>query len=197
MKRATLTIICLCLLSCGISSQKYFPDHAFHEDPTLNKAYTSWYSGQLKALGEPSLWELSQESKQQVYRFLWLRTFDQPVAIRVEFLPDESSILTVKIADGVGGGPPGKLIENLRKEISRDKTRAFLDDLEGLKYWDLPSMDPKPGGSDGARWVIEAAKGGRYKIVDRWSPKDGPVRDLGLYLVTKIAELHIPRNDVY
>ncbi|HXQ97339.1 MAG TPA: hypothetical protein VN774_02765, partial [Candidatus Limnocylindrales bacterium] len=101
MKRATLTLLCLCLLSCGIHAQKYFPDRVFHEDSTLNKALDSWYSGQLKALKEPSLWELSQKSKQQVYRFLWLRTFDHPVAIRVEILPDGSSILTVRMADGV------------------------------------------------------------------------------------------------
>ncbi len=45
--------------------------------------------------------------------------------------------------------------------------------------WTLPARDPTCI-ADGVTWVLEAAKDGRYKLVDRQSPEEGPIRELGL-----------------
>lgn len=36
---------------------------------------------------------------------------------------------------------------------------------------------------DGARWIIETAGPGGYRFIDRQSPDNGPVREVGLVLL--------------
>lgn len=153
----------------------------------------------IKALEEPSLWELSQKSQQEVYRFLWLRSFLHPIAIRVEVQPDGSGTLTVKETDGAGGYGPGKLIQNRTSIIPKDRLESFLGIVDRLKYWDLPTKpNSRVLGLDGAQWIIEATKTGRYKIVDRWSePKDEPIHEIGTLLMNQLAKLQLPRKDTY
>lgn len=63
-----------------------------------------------------------------------------------------------------------------------------------MQFWSL-GLDDKAG-DDGAQWIIEGVKDGKYHLVDRWSPKDGQVRELGLMLLD-MANLKIPAKDVY
>jgi hypothetical protein len=199
MKRAFFGLVCFWLLSGSVSAQRYFPDHAFSTDDSANQFKIDWYSKNLKALEEPSLWELSQESKQQVYRFLWLRTFHHPVAVRIEFQSDGSASVTVKVTDGAGGYAPGNLVENRANQFSRIRVKWFLDRVDELKYWNLPTEEAKNGviDLDGAQWILEATRNGHYKIVDRWSPKDGPIRELGLDLMINLADLPLLYKEVY
>jgi hypothetical protein len=155
-----------------------------------------WYSGQLNALQEPSLWELSRTSNAEAYRFLWLRTFHHPVAIRLSVQADGSGSLTVKVADGRGGYAPGKLIENRTLQLSKEHVRWFLDRVGELKYWEL-TADTGPGGDDGAEWILEGAQNHRYRIVQRWSPTRGPIRTLGSIMLFEMANLKIPRDEIY
>jgi hypothetical protein len=197
MKRVLTILACVTLLSTSVSAQQYFPKHTFYDDDKSDQGTVSWYSGQLKALEEPSLWELSQTSKQQTYRFLWLRTFHHPIAVRFEVQPDGSGILTVKVADGTGGYAPGKLIENRTKHFTKDQTKFFLKDVEDLKYWTLTAKEPRRISVDGAQWIIEATRNGQYKIVERWSPENGPIRTLGLELLIDLADLPLLYKEVY
>ncbi|HTC43957.1 MAG TPA: hypothetical protein VK696_02810 [Steroidobacteraceae bacterium] len=32
---------------------------------------------------------------------------------------------------------------------------------------------------DGSQWIVEVRDGNRYHYVDRWSPQDGPVPEIG------------------
>ncbi len=53
-----------------------------------------------------------------------------------------------------------------------------------MRFWQLPTEETAGViGMDGARWIVEGVKAGRYHLVDRWSPKDGAVREFGLLLV--------------
>ena len=38
----------------------------------------------LQLLGEPCLFQLRSDPKAEVYRFLWMRTFNPPVSVRLE-----------------------------------------------------------------------------------------------------------------
>jgi hypothetical protein len=39
-------------------------------------------------------------------------------------------------------------------------------------------------GTDGARWIIEAVEPSTgYTYINRWTPRDGPVREVGLHLL--------------
>jgi len=151
----------------------------------------------LEALQEPSLWMLSQTQKEQSYRFLWLRTFHQPVAIRVDVQADGSSLLTIKITNGAGGYKPGHLVQSDKSTLTKEQTEAFLRRIEGNKFWDLEGIEKSPGGFDGARWIIEGVKGGKYHVVTRWTPQDGPIRAIGLFMLRDLAKLKIPKEEMY
>jgi hypothetical protein len=178
------------------ANQPYFPPHALSEDQQRDDSLIAWYSKHLKALEEPSLWEFSKTSKTQTYRFVWLRTFHHPIAVRLNVKEDGTSLLTLKQTSGGGGYEPEKLTLNESRVISKDQTQWFLERIDTFKYWDIPSEEMY-GGCDGAQWVIEGVRDGKYKVIDRWSPKEGPVRTLGLIMVVGLAKMKIPSDEIY
>jgi len=178
-------------------AQQYFPKHALGSSHVEDQLKQNWYSSQLRALQEPSIFALKSMPRAECYRFLWLRTFHHPVAIRLEPKPDGTSVLTVKTADGAGGFRPGVLTENTSKILSREQTQLFLDRLKNLNFWSAPNPVRDQGGTDGSQWIIEGVKNGRYHIADRWSPAKGAVYELGMFLVFDLAQMDIPKNDIY
>lgn len=176
---------------------KFFPPGALSERKDVDQFVSDWYSKQLKGLEEPSLWELSKTLGTQAYRFLWLRTFHHPVAIRLEISADGTSRLTTKMASGAGGYDPGKLMQNDVTTLTKERTDWFLQVIEQNSFWKLPTRDETRMGFDGAQWIIEGVKDGSYHIVDRWSPERGEVRAIGLAMIKKLSKLHGDRRVVY
>ena len=75
MTRRGLLFTWLSLLLCSgglLSQTRYFPPKTFGDNPQEDRFVSRWYSQQLKALGEPSLFELSKNPGIETYRFLWL-----------------------------------------------------------------------------------------------------------------------------
>ncbi len=182
-----ILLVALILGSFTIAQVKYFPP----DFPA------KWYAKHLGALKEPSLWESSKMQKTQSYRFLWLRTFHHPIAIRIDVNIDGTSSLTTKMTSGAGGYDPGRLIQNETHILSREQTNWLLGQIEGHNFWKLPSIQETPGGADGAQWIIEGVRDGTYHVVDRWSPKDGQIRALGLFMVSELAKMKFAANEVY
>jgi hypothetical protein len=192
MKSAAATVVFLALLATSTCAQdvQYFPNLALGDTQQEHDFVAGWYSTELKALGEPSMLQLSK-ARAHAYRFLWLRARHNPVAIRLDVSEHGKSLLTVKVTNGRGGfGGPGLLIKNETRELSKEETEWFLDQVEKEQYWSLPTRDDSHDGCDGAVWVIEAAKDGSYKVVARWSPQKGPVRTLGLAMLRRLAHLN-------
>lgn len=202
MRRFSWSTLAFQFLVSGMAlCQQYFPDHAFDPRDNINNFSVYWYRSQLKALDEPSLWKLSkQSSRERVYRFLWLRSFHHPIVVRLNLNPDGSGTVTTKIASGAGGYDPGKLIVNRTRGLGTDDVKRFLSRVDKERYWDLPTKEQQTGnviGVDGAQWVIEAVRIGNYKIVDRWSPSKGPIKDLGLTMLRDLAQLKLPDQEIY
>jgi hypothetical protein len=201
MLKVNLVFLCMLAICESVAGQQYFPDHTFDERDKVEDFTVSWYSSQLKALKEDSLWQLSQESpKQQVYRFIWLRSFHRPVVVRLDVQPDGSGLLTTKVGSGAGGYGPGKLIVDRRKKMSKEVVDTLLAHVEEEQYWTLPTrekQDPNVVNLDGAQWVLEGVRNGAYKVVDRWSPKDGPIRDLGITMAIGLANMKLLYDEVY
>lgn len=105
-------------------------------------------------------------------------------------------MLTTKVTSGAGGYDPGGLIENSTGPISKKDVDHYLARFEAANYWTLPTSDPDSRGFDGSEWIIEAVRGGEYKLVVRWSPRRGPVRDLGLSTI-RLSDLKIPHQEIY
>jgi hypothetical protein len=47
------------------------------------------------------------------------------------------------------------------------------------------------------QWVIEGIDHGKYRLLDRWSPENGPVRELGLYFLRDLAHLRLNADEIY
>jgi hypothetical protein len=175
----------------------YFPPNAFcasHETEHCDR----WYAPHLIAMQEPSLWELSKKRSDEIYRFLWLRTFHRPVSARLEIKSDGSGDLVIKVLSGSGDYNPGHLIQNRKIKAERESVDHFLDLLGKAGFWSAPTEQEVDGvGCDGAQWIMEATKNGQYHVVDRWSPDDGPYRKAALFLAINLGGLNPRYNDVY
>jgi len=146
---------------------------------SLDSFRNEWYSKHLKAMDESSL--NSMAGSDETYRFLWLRTFHHPIAIRV-WRKGEERNMAFKELDGAGGYDPGKLIANLTRRLTTDEWDKFIKLLQQASYWQLPT-ESRNGGRDGAQWILEGKKDEQYHVVDRWSPEGGSYREACLYLL--------------
>jgi hypothetical protein len=180
-----------------MAQSQYFPPGALGDLPRSDQFLAEWYSKQLKALDEPSLWSLSKTRNEHSYRFLWLRTFHHPVAVRIDVNADGSSRLTTKMASGTGGYNPGQLVQSDKSALTKERTDWFLGKIEESKFWELAPVDNSRTGMDGAEWIIEGVKNGNYHIVSRWSPRDGPLRAIGLLMLHDFAKIEITEKETY
>jgi len=175
----------------------YFPAKIFSDDAQLDKFVRNWYGEQLSALKEPSLLALANDHTAQSYRFLWLRSFHHPVAVRLDVKADGSATLTTKKTSGAGGYKPGRLTLSTSTGLTKLQTDAFLKKVDAVRFWDLPSVPKEPNSPDGAEWIIEGVKNGQYHLAERQSPTDGAIFDLGRILAIHLARLKIPKREMY
>jgi hypothetical protein len=178
---------------------RYFPSKVFSSDDVqLDQFVSDWYSSKLKILEEPSLLEMAVNRDVETYRFLWLRTFHNPVAVRLEFAHDGSTVLFAKVATGTGGFPDKKphLLQNFSRPVSAEQAKSFQQLLEKVDFWALPTEDMHRG-EDGAEWIFEGVKQGTYHVVVRWTPEQGKFRELGMMLALGFADLRIPKEEIY
>jgi hypothetical protein len=196
--RIWLGVLVLLLSGAGsLAQSEYFPPGTLAADPSDQEFLSTWYTQQFDALQEPSLWALSKAQREQSYRFVWLRTFHHPVAIRIDLRADGTSRLTTKMTSGAGGYKPGHLVQNDKSTLTKAQTELFLKKIEGNKFWDLEGIEKSTPGNDGAQWIIEGVKNGKYHVVTRWTPRDGPIRAIGLFMLQDLAKLKIPNDEMY
>lgn len=208
---------CICYLTVAAETEKqagYFPASVFATDQDRNEFYQRWYGEPLAAMREPSLlgWgKRPGEEGLQVYRFLWLRSFDRPVAVRVQKERDGKARLFLKILDGHDGD--GKLDVEKTKLITDEEWLGLLKQIRASEFWAIATNeqhwyyneDGMIAGwrmNDGAQWVLEGSVGGSYHVVARQSPKDGEHRTSGKYrdlcmYILKLSDLDLDNERIY
>jgi hypothetical protein len=146
----------------------------------------------LRAMQEPSL-SCGKSTAESTYRFLWLRTFDHPISVRVE-VNGSTSVLHAVELDGAGGYTPGKVLKRVERALSPAEQEELMAKLNGIRFWGMKtSIDDQ--GVDGASWILEGVRDGRYHVVDRWSPESGDYREACLFFL-ELAGL-TPSNRIY
>jgi hypothetical protein len=166
-----------------LADDAYFPDKIFSQDrPDMHKFINDRYCKHLKVLKEPSIYQQKSAKNKTVIRFTLLRTFHNPICLRIVTNTDGSGTLYVKKSNGAGGYDPGELITNDKKVIEKQIVSTIISSIEDMDFWSLPST-MKTSGLDGSHWIIEYLSGGKYHLVDRWSPTSGSIRKLGLNLL--------------
>ena len=133
-----------------------------------------WYSHQLLALGEGDI----RNNETQTYRFSCFRSFHAPFSIRVDINTDGTGILTFSMCDRPISAYGGELIQHTTQNLSKAQVDSLLKSVNQNKFWDMPtSIDDL--GLDGSMWILEGVSNGNYHIVERWTPRDGEIYELG------------------
>ncbi|MEI8203128.1 MAG: tetratricopeptide repeat protein [Bacteroidota bacterium] len=151
-----------------------------------------FYSRQLFALKEPLIFNQTEKT---IYRFTWLRSFNNPVAIRVEKTNNDYTLYW-KQSSGTGGNNPGELTVNNSKQITREEWDYFISLLQSTDFWNMSTNLKGDLGSDGSYWIIEGIENNKYHVVERWSPRKNNFQKCGQYLI-ELTDLKIKGSDIY
>jgi hypothetical protein len=184
------------IFACGLttaawaakSAPVYFPKGIFSRVAEADRGRAVRYARYLQALREPSLYELKGNSKAVQFRFLCLRLFDRPFAIRVEALANGGGKVYFKVSDGTGGYRPGNLETIKTVKLTKTQMQSCLSKFIESGFWSLASQTANLDGYDRVPWVLEGVQNGKYNLVERQSPSRGSVRKLGLYLLKLSGE---------
>ena len=148
----------------------YWPPRTFESDAEEDAFRRNWYSAQLCAMGEAPL--SPSVAGQRRIRFLWLRSFDPGVSVRVDHSEGETKLVAVELS-GRGGLIPGEEARRITRDLSADKWSAIEQSLNASAFWNLPTSASESGiGFDGSQWIVEVAEPQRHHVVDRWSGRD-------------------------
>jgi len=171
-------------------SPGYFPRHLYETTVTCRPfgLETRWallsdfkaarYADHLDAAGEAPLFD----REGQVLRFTWLRFSHPPLVIRLETEADGSVRMIATELSGQGGGYPGEIARRIERRLSTLETIELGRVLEATRALEQPST-ACDFELQGAHWLLEAVGPDGYRFVERLSPRDGPVRQLGLHLI--------------
>jgi len=153
--------------------------------PVVSEFENQWYSEQLSAAAEPSLFEAAGNKARRAggaIRFVWLRSFHPPVIVRVEGVASPSSRLIAKQMSGAGGYKPGSISKQIDRKLLPAEAEMLRRTLLRTRIFDQPALDCSMG-MDGAQWIVEGIDRTGYHFVDRWTPQRGQVRETGLAML--------------
>ncbi|MCY1230808.1 hypothetical protein D9M72_432370 [compost metagenome] len=121
------------------------------------------------------------------YRFLWLRTFHHPIAIRATITGRQAILHAVEL-DGKGGYEPGQVLRQLRRSLSAEELQTLEHVVTASNLRQTPRVERLAVlGTDGAQWVLEISDRTGYRVLNRQSPTSGAIRDLGVHLLSLTA----------
>lgn len=159
-----------------------WPSQQVERKQTISDFEADWYPAYWRAAREPSLYAAARGSGGRLattYRFTWLPSFDPPVFVRVDEDADGAMRLTATQLKGYGGYGAGAPDRQVSRILSPDETGRIRTALASTRVFAEPQIGCDHL-TDGAMWIVEANQGGQYHYVNRHSPLDGPVRELGL-----------------
>ena len=165
---------------------QYFPSGTF------SASTEKWYGGRLCAMREEPL---ARSPADEAYRFLWLRSFHHPVSVRIEASSGTSALIAVEL-DGADGHEAGTAEVRAERSLSEQEWTTLMAAIGPATFWDMPTQNPTGFGEDGAQWIIEGYRHGRYHVVARWSPRSGPIRSAGEAFL-HAAHLSFPADEMY
>lgn len=151
----------------------------------LTRSEDEWFSGELAAFGEPSLYSRPRSTPRSI-RFTWLRSFHDPIVVRVDSDADRRWTMTARrrpAGHGFRQAPGVDRDQTLVRRLTSAETSTLQAAIDDMDLFAAPASGCRCF-LDGAQWIIEAADpqlGYRYRA--RQSPRQGLEHSLGLHLL--------------
>ncbi|PUZ19333.1 hypothetical protein GA0116948_1292 [Chitinophaga costaii] len=133
----------------------------FSQD-TTSGSYGSWTDDILFKLREPVLKKYT--GRGEFIRFIWLRSFENPIVIRVNKFTDTiyANIKEFDISSEQKG-----IIKDTIINLGAKDWNDFVGTLTKNGFWNNPSENPSDA-KDGVIWYLESSVGRHYKLVEGW-----------------------------
>jgi hypothetical protein len=156
----------------SLHDYKYFSFHEMYlPSGKMDSMWNSYLSYHLFAFNEnENILFQDKDTSKEKFRFLWLRTFNRPVMIKMEHSKNKT-LLTIKVTDGFGGYTSGLVKTTIIKEFNDTVFTKFNKILENTNFWQMKfSHKEDMNISDGSDWLYEANFKGKYQITECASP---------------------------
>lgn len=169
----------------GLSENCYFPSWYFINLPPnwesnfnvnyLNElensmSHIDYIKSRLEVMNEPCLYGLTIPDDLEIYRFTWLRSFQNPICIRIEKNKDNIQLF-LKITNGDRCVHPNKLIKSKKRNISILEWNYFKELLNLAEFDKLPKRKDYIM-CDGVNWILEHKTSTIYKVHETNIPSE-------------------------
>jgi hypothetical protein len=187
MKKLLFIILSIIFINSSEAQEiSYFPKTK--DGSGLDESKISWYSGKLKGMNEPVLY--NSKSKDAVYRFTWIR-YGPAAVIGIE---RHNSIYYIYWKERIYDNKVP--YTEKRKIITKEIWDSFQDKLKHIVFWKLTTNDGEKG-ADGSEWILEGKASDKYHVVDRWSPHSKSAFFQCCYYLIKLTDLKNPQGERY
>jgi hypothetical protein len=138
-----------------------------------------WYSKELQALKEPILF--NQYLGKNIYRFTWLRSFHEPIILRIESDTRGNITLIEKklyefksLVIDIDSTSHYKTDSTKVEELTLKLSKTYWDSFEQLLFKNnflaMSTTVAYEYGTDGSEWILEKHCKDGYYVVNRWAP---------------------------
>jgi hypothetical protein len=192
----------------GISNNCYFPswyfvnlpekweyklttDYLSQIESSFN--YVEYIKSRLEIMKEPCLYQMNITDNAEIYRFTWLRTFRNPISIRVEKRGNNIR-LYYKRTNGNGMSGVEKLTASKKRSLSISEWNSFIDLLNKAEFDNLPKRINAPM-CDGASWILEKKTKDKFKVFETNIPNSF-FKEACLYLIN-LSRVKVDEKEIY
>jgi hypothetical protein len=159
---------------------------------TIDSLSLKHYSKQLYALKEPLLYNVG--TNKEAYRFTLLRTFQNPISVRIERDGDEIWIYT-KVGSGASGFEPGFIKRRRKRKLKMEEWEEFKRRIDRLDYWNMLNVGEVPG-VDGTTWILEGSTPDLYSVISTWQfEKRDDYKAACIYLL-EISKVKVNKKNI-
>ncbi len=157
------------------------------------KSTAEWLEIQLSDIKEDCLYNYETKPNTTIYRFTWLRSFDNPIAIRIEKF-ENKIMLYWKVGKGDGGYEPKGLKKSGRKKLNSNEWIEFEKLVKESNFDSLPNNIYMPL-VDGSTWTLERKTSESFKAHNTdWPSKE--IKKACLYLLD-LTKIKVKDEDKY
>jgi len=196
-------IVCICtLIACSssehkesatsVNSNKSFNSLEIKRSEEVKQSLKDfskykeiWKTKVLKAFEEKSL-ETLPDNVNEVYRFIWIPSFEPAITIRIWQSKDKYFLVSKKPKGE--GYEIRKLSYENTKRLSKGEWLKFVELVDQVSFWNLPTVDiDEEPETDGATYSLEGNKNSKFHEVHRTTNNE-KMKEIGTFL-TKLSEL--------